>query len=330
MSTASGTYSYQRTFKLNPASFVIGFGSELSKNSVSGATPPVAWRWWIEVNDHTGATRRYGNDGSGDQTVKPADTAPTVDATAFPPYTLADGTAGDYVLYGVGHSGQVQFLFDELFELINNTDPTIGMSGNMYAVGYNISEPSSQTFTDDYTSLASSLQHTNTVNAGTLSDHFGLDLSSAGSNYVASDVLGTSGPYKVLLVQGNIGKVNNTLTQKRLGTLNATTKYHDGNNPVNAFQGGGSYPHLNMYGGSYGFTGNDIDNMGGGKFEMIKAYFPLNASIDATYMGNAVTGTGVPAATLKSGQAYSQPVTHQIPTDQTDLGGASWSEDEPA
>ena len=122
--------------------------------------------------------------------------------------------------------------------------------------------------------------------------------------------------FKVALVQGNTAKINNTVSNKRFAA-----HYQDGNLPVEV----SSY--ISTYCGISATTA-----FAGGKFEMIKAHFPLNSATgkyNTTHPLNTVTGTGVPVATLGNGASYSQPVENQVMQQALSLNGPDWSSDAP-
>jgi len=141
---------------------------------------------------------------------------------------------------------------------------------------------------------------------------------------------------KVLVMQNNPGKVNNTQT-----TINLQARYEDGNTPI--YTKSLTVAADNT---AVGFiTGEEPVSLVGGDWQEIKANLPFTAAGAHKITNHSWGSTGNPAATQSSGVTYSPPITSQVVgkdvpnslygnnafglNKQYDLHGASWSGESP-
>lgn len=314
MATGSGTYTYDKSFNIVPAAQLLNI-----KNQGQG---------WIDLTDYIGNTLRFHiqrncpNGGTQAGSVIP---------NTFTDYKADPGNGGltppNIVMIDTNYSGQSMQQSQILAKVIN--DSIVGFAGfntqgygpSMIALGYRANNGPYSAIYTNFTGPAYSLSDSDwsTIGSNTYFGYTGNGQPTGnGFNNTSIDA-GISTRIKVLVMQNNPRKVNNTQTTANLGV-----RYYDGNTPIS--YGEPSSQALFM-------TGEEPGALVGGKCEMIKAHYPLN-SITGQYNINNPLNTvhldqNVPVGLLGSGVQSPQSEKNQVPTQTTSNSGCLWSTDHP-
>tara|TARA_R100000908_G_C3751114_1_gene145701 strand:- start:1462 stop:2445 length:984 start_codon:yes stop_codon:yes gene_type:complete len=322
------TYAYDKSWNMVPAAQVLNI-------QTSGVE---AGSGWFDITDYKGNTLRFSLESGGDDGATPAGVQ---NVNNFTDYRGNPGNGGlvppNITQIDVIDSlGNISNHSNNIATAINSNVTGFGQFDNtIIAIGYNTVAPASGDFLNSTGAQGTSYSVSNfnwNALAGFMAN-FGAG-QPVGNGFINDQIdpaIAGRGA-KVLIIQNHNVKINNTLVNAAIGQ-NWSVSYQDGNNPISFENSGGN---LDL------FASGEAPTFGlvGGKYEKIKGYFPMNASIDATYIGNSVTGNVFPGG-LNNGNIYlegkneqligADDATHHPPGNllQALLFGASWSADSP-
>ena len=285
------TYTYNKTHTMVAAAALLNL--ELTDGG------------WFQITDYQGNSIRFHcerncpNGGTLTGDVQALD-----GATHSGTYRAAAGHSAvtDIVMIDPQESGLTDKWGTNIAQVINGSNGFGQFGGTVIALSYNDGfglNPSLADFNFNYTAYSIT-----SWDVGTICTHLEhLSTSQpAGNGFTNTDLnSGVSSRKKVLLIQNNPRKVNNTVSNQRI--YNGAG--YDGNLPIT--YGQDSNGHLV-------YTGENPTSFVGGKFEQIKAHFPLRSQdgfitniAGPQQAAQLVLGNGtIPSAAYNSGVAFNE------------------------
>jgi len=321
--------AYDKSFNITSAAALLNI--ELTTNTGG----------WVDITDYKGNTIRFHFERScpNGGTEYGVSVPNTFTDYKDDPYAWG-GTPSDIIFVDpdINTSGTTAEWGTHIARAINDDNTGFGQhGGSIIALGYDDGSGTPHMGLPNYNFNKEihdfNCVRLNLINIVTHFEH-GSTTQPSGDGFTNSAVnSGVNARVKVLLIQNNPGKVNNTHTTNNLDS----NHYFDGNVPIYYGQGTN---------GDLLFTGENPTAFVGGECEMIKAHYPLNSTsgqynTESTFdpLNTVVMdgdGNNIPLATLPNDHEslsprhfYSDPDTNHVPQETTINSGGTWVADKP-